>query len=286
MIRRDFIKTTAALAVSPFIPDLLPVNKSETKVDHEFIKYLKNNFVGRKFKNSKNTFKILPWYQDILEKYDQIETNERIIKARQVGTTAFNFLYLTHQVIKKNKNCAFICRCPSVNLSGIPVFDERLAELSPSEVGDAVHALNFWQFDTESDFIVTSQIDDLRGRNWDYIYIDEADYIKNEQRYDMYYYLINQSKTKIIIASTLAPNNTHSHRHDRFSLFNYHRMGLRPRQSPIFPRAQASHFRNTRITAEQGGILDKEQIDNLIKYSSHPEEEVYARYPSFGGVEI
>lgn len=239
MKRRDFIKTSAAIALSPLVissPQLIQRNELRSTVgitpiyhsepEHEFITYLKENFVGKKFgiyqNEKKDTFKILPWYKELLRRYDSPLPNH-ITKDRQVGMSTFNLIYLNWQATVNKKRCGF------------------LGPLGSFLGTCAVHSRQYLN-DIVQNIYCSTSTKSIRGTIWDYLVIDEADFRRIDNDFLPFF-----TASKLIVASTLNP-----------------RRSGKPFYTFMDRVAEGSHWKSN-ITMEEAGIMTPEEIDNYKK---------------------
>ena len=169
MDRRDFIKTSALLPIATQLTQFLPV--AEPKIQkpprHEFFDWFESNCPSKK---------ILPWYEDVLNKIeDQSVQYESIYKGRQIGMTDFMGYFLNYQN-SKNKNCLAVCH---------HCYNQHYTIQMPF-------------VNIERNFAcVNIHSPAARGTKWDYIYVDEAAYYSEDLPF-----WIRESAAKIILAST------------------------------------------------------------------------------------
>ena len=169
MNRRDFIKNSSVLASALSVD--LPINFVQE--EHEFIVWLKDNIVGKRFdifdNKEKDSFKILPWYKNVLERYDSVFAIH-IAKDRQVGASVFNILYLYWLANIKNKKVAMIAACGGYRVH----LNKFFAKFNLPTTS---------RFSIYKELYLSGKVDFLRGTEWDCLYIDEADYILNHKNF-------------------------------------------------------------------------------------------------------
>lgn len=249
MKRRDFIKTSAAIALSPLVipslpsPQLIQRNEFRSTVgitpiyhsepEHEFITYLKENFVGKRFgiyqSKEKDTFKILPWYKELLRRYDSPLPN-LITKDRQVGMSTFNLIYLNWQATVNKKRCGF--------LGPLGSFIGKRQYLVPNV-----------------DCCTSTK--SIRGTRWNYLVVDEADFRRIDNDFLPFF-----TASKLIVASTLNP-----------------RRSGKPFYTFMDRVAEGSHWKSN-ITMEEAGIMTPEEIDNYKKIEAINYKKIEAIYES------